>query len=112
MNVCSLSLGAVMRRYVLITWIVLAAVFGWSVARAGEVAIGSDGHLIRYQGQLRVLAGDSGTQCVLQNPNIDYRRWIDDCARAGLNAVGLSDDSDWLIHLTKNPAGKAKDDSL
>jgi len=31
--------------------------------------------------------GDSGTQCVLQNPNIDHRRWIADCAAAGLNAI-------------------------
>ncbi len=34
-----------------------------------------------------VLIGDSGTQCVLQNLNINYREWIDDCAEAGLNAV-------------------------
>lgn len=34
-----------------------------------------------------VLVGDSGTQCVMQNLNVDYHAWIDDCAEAGLNAI-------------------------
>ncbi len=36
-----------------------------------------------------VLVGDSGTQCVMQNVNIDYRRWIDESAEAGLNAIHI-----------------------
>lgn len=36
-----------------------------------------------------VLVGDSGTQCVMQNLNVDYRAWIDDCAEAGLNAIHI-----------------------
>ena len=36
-----------------------------------------------------VLVGDSGTQCVTQNLNIDYRTWIDDSAKAGLNAIHI-----------------------
>ncbi|NQT17497.1 MAG: hypothetical protein HQ582_32380 [Planctomycetes bacterium] len=54
---------------------------------SGDVAAGPGGHWIRHQDRLQVLVGDSGTQCVLQNANIDHRRWIADCAAAGLNAV-------------------------
>lgn len=56
-------------------------------AALGDVAAGPAGHFISYQDRLRVLVGDSGTQCVLQNPNIDHRRWIADCAAAGLGAI-------------------------
>ncbi len=53
----------------------------------GQISPGPDGHLIRYGGRVLLLVGDSGTQCVMQNLNIDYRHWIDDCAEAGLNAI-------------------------
>lgn len=58
-------------------------------ADAAHVEAGPDGHLVRCGDRLLVLVGDSGTQCVMQNPNIDYRSWIDDCAEAGLNAVHI-----------------------
>ncbi len=45
------------------------------------------GHYITYKGQPLLLVGDSGTQVVMQNANIDYRRWIDDCAARGIRAV-------------------------
>lgn len=54
---------------------------------AGRVQAGPEGHLICHAGRLLALVGDSGTQCVMQNTNIDYRRWIDDCAEAGLNSI-------------------------
>ncbi|HIQ21472.1 MAG TPA: hypothetical protein EYH34_09600, partial [Planctomycetes bacterium] len=58
-------------------------------ALGGQVHAGPDGHLIGHGHRLLLLVGDSGTQCVMQNLNIDYRRWIDDCARAGLNAIHI-----------------------
>lgn len=54
---------------------------------SGQVQTGPDGRLIRHNERLLVLVGDSGTHCVLQNLAIDYHAWIDDCTRAGLNAV-------------------------
>ena len=57
-----------------------------NTARA-QVQTTSDGRLVRHGDRHLVLVGDSGTQCVLQNLNIDYRAWIDDCAEAHLNAI-------------------------
>ena len=48
-----------------------------------------DGHYVTYRGETLLLIGESGTQCVLQNLNIDYRGWLDDCRREGINAVHL-----------------------
>lgn len=48
-----------------------------------------DGWAKRIRNRQLVLVGDSGTQCVMQNTNIDYRKWIDDSAEAGLNAIHI-----------------------
>lgn len=64
----------------------------WAAAAAhAQTALGVSpgGHYITYRGVPLVLVGDSGTQCVLQNANLDYRHWIRDCAAAGLNCVHL-----------------------
>ncbi|HEX30076.1 TPA: hypothetical protein ENG04_08355, partial [Candidatus Poribacteria bacterium] len=53
------------------------------------IALSPSGHYVRYEGQTLFLVGDSGTQCVLQNPNIDYREWIDDCREFGIRAIHL-----------------------
>ncbi len=45
------------------------------------------GHYITCQGEPLLLVGDSGTQVVMQNTNINYRQWIDDCAARGIRAV-------------------------
>ena len=45
------------------------------------------GHYITYKGEPLLLVGDSGTQVVMQNTNINYRQWIDDCAARGIRAV-------------------------
>lgn len=47
----------------------------------------SSGHYVTYQGKDLLLIGDSGTQVVTQNLNIDYRSWIDDCASRGIRAI-------------------------
>ena len=47
------------------------------------------GHFVSYNGKTMTLIGDSGTQCVMQNTNIDYAKWIDDCANAGLNVIHI-----------------------
>jgi len=56
-------------------------------AGAGVLEVSPGGHFVRYGGKTRMLIGDSGTQCVLQDLNLDYRRWLDDCAERGLTAV-------------------------
>ena len=69
---------------------VLAAMAFGLVAGAdsdGGLAASPGGHFVQYGGTTRMLIGDSGTQCVLQNLNVDYRRWVDDCAERGLTAV-------------------------
>ncbi|HOJ32049.1 MAG TPA: hypothetical protein PKY35_13840 [Candidatus Hydrogenedentes bacterium] len=45
------------------------------------------GHFVTYKDKPLLLIGDSGTHCVLQDANLDYARWVADCAAAGLNAV-------------------------
>lgn len=59
-------------------------------AREKDVlSVSSGGHYLRYGGKTVMLIGDSGTQCVLQDLNVDYRQWLDDCADRGLTAVHL-----------------------
>jgi hypothetical protein len=54
-----------------------------------ELAGSPGGHYVQYNGKAIALVGDSGTQCVLQNLNIDYRQWIDDCQARGIPAVHI-----------------------
>ena len=56
---------------------------------ASAIGISDSGHYVTYKGQPLLLIGDSGTQCVMQNANIDYRRWIDDCATRSLRAIHI-----------------------
>ena len=44
------------------------------------IAPSPSGHYVQHAGQTLMLVGDSGTQCVMQNANLNYREWIDDCA--------------------------------
>lgn len=46
-------------------------------------------HYISYRNKPLLLVGDSGTQVVMQNTNVDYRQWIDDCAARGIRAVHI-----------------------
>ena len=50
---------------------------------SAQVRASAGGHYIHYGAEDLLLVGDSGTQCVLQDLNLDYRRWIDDCHAAG-----------------------------
>jgi hypothetical protein len=60
------------------------------VAGAGnQLSVSSSGHYIQYSGKARMLVGDSGTQCVMQNLNLNYRQWVDDCAQRGITAVHI-----------------------
>lgn len=56
-------------------------------ADAPTLAVSPGGHYLSYGGRTIALVGDSGTQCVTQDANLDCRRWIDDCAERGLTAV-------------------------
>jgi len=66
-----------------------AALFLCSPGASAQLSVSPGGHYVRYNGKPLVLVGDSGTQCVLQNLNIHYRQWIDDCHERGLPAVHI-----------------------
>jgi PKD repeat protein len=53
------------------------------------VSTSPSGHYLTYDGRPVLLAGDSGTQCVMQNANLDHRAWINDSAARGINAVHI-----------------------
>lgn len=53
----------------------------------GLVGTSPGGHYITYKGEPLLLVGDSGTQVVMQNTNINHREWIDDCAARRIRAV-------------------------
>lgn len=55
----------------------------------GGLKVSARGHYFIYNGETVMLVGDSGTQCVMQNLNIDYRQWIDDLAAKGVNAAHI-----------------------
>jgi hypothetical protein len=54
-----------------------------------QLVVSGSGHYFRYGDRTMMLVGDSGTQCVLQNLNIDYRQWIGDLAKRGLNTAHI-----------------------
>jgi hypothetical protein len=58
-------------------------------AAGNELSVSPGGHNFVYRGKTVMLVGDSGTQCVMQNLNIDYRRWVSDCATRGMTAVHI-----------------------
>ncbi|MCL4216077.1 MAG: hypothetical protein KJ052_03595 [Candidatus Hydrogenedentes bacterium] len=69
--------------------LLLPATLVLACAAAADTAIGvsESGHYVTYRGAPLLVVGDSGTQCVLQNANLDFVRWLEDCAEAGLNTV-------------------------
>ncbi len=73
-----------MRRHVFLVVLALSGVLAHAEDRIG---VSASGHFITYSGETLVLIGESGTQCVPQNANLDYRQWIDDCAARGIRAV-------------------------
>ena len=52
-----------------------------------QLGISAGGHYFKYQGKVMMMIGDSGTQCVPQNLNLDYRAWIDDLSDRGIKGV-------------------------
>ena len=44
-------------------------------------------HFFVYKGSPLILIGDSATQSVMQNLNVDYKRWIDDLRSKGIKAA-------------------------
>ncbi len=69
--------------------VLTAIVFHLDVAslEKAQIAVSPSGHYIAYGDETLMLIGDSGTQVVMQNVNIDYRQWIDECAARGIRAV-------------------------
>ncbi|MBM3474597.1 MAG: hypothetical protein FJX75_15140 [Armatimonadetes bacterium] len=79
-----------MRRLGVPVLLALLTALGCACSCAAEVTrlrVSPSGHYVRYGGRALALVGDSGTQCVLQDLNLDYRRWLDDCHARGIRAV-------------------------
>ena len=72
-------------------WISFFLLVGFLVgmAQAQDLKVSPSGHYFSYKGKTISLLGDSGTQVVMQNKNINYRQWIDDDAAAGINSIHL-----------------------
>lgn len=69
-----------------------AAAFDFMALEAqAQTAVGTSpsGHYVTYHGEPLLVVGESGTQCVLQNANLDFPQWVGDCANAGLNTVHI-----------------------
>ncbi|GMV93124.1 MAG: hypothetical protein AMXMBFR82_29020 [Candidatus Hydrogenedentota bacterium] len=68
-----------------------AAIWAGAVGAQPSADLGhtDSNRYLTFHGEGVVLVGDSGTQCVMQNTNLDYRRWIEDCADAGLSVVHI-----------------------
>lgn len=58
-----------------------------AAGEAGRLAVSPGGHYLTYAGKTLLAIGESGTQCVTQNANLDYRAWIDDCAERGIRLI-------------------------
>ncbi len=54
-----------------------------------RVRVSPSGHYFTYTGRTRLLLCDSGTQCVMQNLNVDYRAWVKQCAADGHPGVHI-----------------------
>lgn len=75
---------------ILTTILMISLIRTRAVSDSGEetaLSASPSGHYIQYSGKVLMLVGDSGTQCVTQNLNLDYREWINDCAARGVTAI-------------------------
>ncbi len=54
---------------------------------SNTLGVSPSGHYVTYGGETLMLIGESGTQCVPQNANLNHRQWIDDCAARGIRAI-------------------------
>jgi len=70
------------------TLIAVAASFvlDTSYAAAGNISV-SGGHFFKYRGETFPLIGDSATQSVMQNLNVDYISWLDELSAVGVNSA-------------------------
>ena len=59
------------------------------------LGVGASGHYVTHQGRAVMLIGDSGTQVVLMNGDLDMRAWLDACKREGHSTVHVLS----LIHI-------------
>ena len=79
-----------MNSLITISVFALFLLFGVYATNADQISASSSGHYVQYSGKVIMLVGDSGTQCVMQNLNLDYRQWIDDCAKRSYLGAGSS----------------------
>ena len=70
-----------------------AATLAGAAQQEGEFAerlrTDPSGHYVCFRENVLMLVGESGTQCVMQNANLDYHAWLDDCADRGIRMVHL-----------------------
>jgi len=86
-------------RILLSVWpaVVAASISGLTPAPGGgtdtrpkpALGVSPSGHYFTYLGRTKMLLCDSGTQCVMQNLNVDYRGWVDRCATEGHPGVHI-----------------------
>ena len=69
----------------LIILFTIASVFADDVGKVGIL----NNHFFIYKGTPLILIGDSATQSIMQNLNVDYKRWIDDLHSKGIRAAML-----------------------
>ena len=77
-----------------------------TVPEACGLEVSPGGHYVTLQGRTLMLVGDSGTQVVPEDGNLDHRAWIDDCAARGIHGVHV-----WAIHAVRQKQdGSEKED--
>jgi hypothetical protein len=77
-----------------------------SSAGASGVQVSADGRYFTYRGETRLIFGESATQSVLQDANLDWRAWLDDLEQRGVRAALV-----WLFMAPRQEAARQHFDS-
>lgn len=56
---------------------------------AGGIRVSPSGHFVTYRGRTVMMIGDSGTQVVPMNGNLNLSAWLDTCRREGHSTVHI-----------------------
>lgn len=56
---------------------------------SGIMGISQSKHFVTYNNQTVFMVGDNATQTMMQNKNMNYRQWVDDCDARGIRSVHI-----------------------
>ncbi len=73
-----------------IVWLIIICIvflYDLSFAFNNEKVNVRSGHFFSYSGKVQVLIGDSGTQSVMQNLNVNYKAWLDELNSKGIRSA-------------------------